>query len=201
MPLEHRPQIKLPVVKVGSRMARIDRHRGQNRECPLVEELIELVPFLAAQFVVAQDAQAFGGQLRPDQFVPTAILGRHQLLGSPGDPLQLRDRAQAVGRIILRRAVAERLFAQARHPDHEKLVQVRAEDRQKLDALEQRIAGVLGLFENTLVEIQPTQFAVDEMFGPESLLHHRSPISVSDESTWRSTHRAVPHLGRPPPPS
>ena len=38
------------------------------------------------------------------------------------------------------------LLAQAGHPDHEELAEVRAQDRQELDALDQRVAFVADLF-------------------------------------------------------
>ena len=95
-----------------------------------------------------QQRDAGVGQLRQHRFVPAAILGGDQFLRPPRDPLKLRDGPHSVGRVILRRAVAERLLAQARHADHEKLVQVRAEDRQELDPLQQRIGRILGLFQH-----------------------------------------------------
>src|SRR3546814_8313309 len=56
------------------------------------------------------------------------------------------------------------LTLQARHPDHVELVEVRGGDRQEPQALEQRMALVLGFFEDALVECKPRDFAVDEPF-------------------------------------
>ncbi len=41
VPLQHGPQIELPVVEVGRRMAGVDGHRRQNRKSPLVEEAVQ----------------------------------------------------------------------------------------------------------------------------------------------------------------
>jgi len=46
-------------------------------------------------------------------------------------------------------------------PDHVELVEIRAEDREEFDALEQRVSRVERLVENTGVEREPAQFAVD----------------------------------------
>ena len=77
-----------------------------------------------------------------DSFQHAVLLG-DELLGPPRDALQLRERLEPVGRRILRQHVAERLLAQAGHADHEELIQVRREDRQKLHPLQQRIVRVL----------------------------------------------------------
>jgi len=54
------------------------------------------------------------------------------------------------------------LPAQTRNTNHVELVQVRAEDCQKLDALEQRIPLVEGLVKHLRIELQPAQLAIDE---------------------------------------
>jgi hypothetical protein len=45
---------------------------------------------------------------------------------------------------------------------HEELVEVRAEDRQELHPLEQRVALVERLAQHAGVEVEPAQLAVDE---------------------------------------
>jgi hypothetical protein len=52
-------------------------------------------------------------------------------------------------------------FLEARDSDFEELVEIRAGDAQKFDALEQRNSPVLGLFQNALIELQERQLAVD----------------------------------------
>ena len=56
-----------------------------------------------------------------------------------------------------------------RHPageagdaDHEELVQVAREDRQEADPFEERQGGVLGEFQDALIEPQPALLAVEE---------------------------------------
>src|SRR5439155_21226161 len=49
--------------------------------------------------------------------------------------------------------------------DLEKLVEVRAEDRKKLDPLDQRLPLILRFFQDSPVELEPSQLAVDKIFG------------------------------------
>ena len=51
------------------------------------------------------------------------------------------------------------------HPDHEKLIEVVAGNRQEAQPLEQRVVGVAGFHENPVVEAEPAQFPVEETLG------------------------------------
>src|ERR1019366_5719778 len=57
------------------------------------------------------------------------------------------------------------LVEEARHADHEELVEVRLADREELQALEERPALVVGLFEHALVESQPGELPVEKRKG------------------------------------
>jgi hypothetical protein len=116
---------------------------------------------------LAVDADIGGGERRPDRFVPAGVLLGDELLGALGDPLDLCEGREAVGGLVLRQLGAESLFAEARDADHEKLVEIRSEDRQKLHALQERIGLVLGFFQHAGIEFEPAQLAVDEMLGQE----------------------------------
>ena len=59
------------------------------------------------------------------------------------------------------------LLAQPRHANHHEFVEVAAEDRQELQTFEQQVAGILGFLEHAGVELEPTEFAIDEMLGPD----------------------------------
>ncbi len=55
---------------------------------------------------------------------------------------------------------------EARNPNHVELVEIAGEDREEFGALQQGKILILGKFEDSLVERQPGQFAVDEaVFG------------------------------------
>src|SRR6266550_1724073 len=53
------------------------------------------------------------------------------------------------------------LPAQARDANHVELVEVRAENREKFQSLEERIAFVERLVKNSRVEFEPAQLAID----------------------------------------
>ena len=80
-------------------------------------------------------------------------------LGAPGDAQQLLARGESVGRAH-RQA---RLVApfETGHPDHEELVEVGGEDGEELRAFQQGHRGVLGECEDTGVEVEPTELAVE----------------------------------------
>jgi hypothetical protein len=106
-------------------------------------------PVRVLVFVEKRDAGV--GERRPELIL-------HHLHGALANGRQLLRHGQAVGRDLLEaRALA---LAQRRHPDHEELVQVRADDREKLDALEQRMVIRDRLIEHALVEFEPAKFPV-----------------------------------------
>ncbi len=89
------------------------------------------------------------GECGQNRFVPAAVLLLDQLAHCAAISFAacVSGASPSAGRSCGAH-VAERLLAQARHADHEELVEVRAEDRQELDPLEQRVGGVLGLFQH-----------------------------------------------------
>ncbi len=54
------------------------------------------------------------------------------------------------------------LAVEAGHAHHVELVEVGGGDRQEAQALEQRVAGILRLFQNPPIELQPGQLAIGE---------------------------------------
>jgi fibronectin type 3 domain-containing protein len=53
------------------------------------------------------------------------------------------------------------LASESGYPDHIELVEIRAENRQKFDALEQAVPRVERLVQNTGIEREPAQLAID----------------------------------------
>ena len=66
-------------------------------------------------------------------------------------------------------------FLQRAHPHHEELVQIGAVDGKEFEPLAQRDIFILAQCQNTAVEIQPAQFAVDEN---GIVTHAHSPFST-----------------------
>src|SRR6185369_6685268 len=71
---------------------------------------------------------------------------------------------------VFRFGQALHLGAQAGDTNHHELVEIAAEDAQKLQPLEQRIGGIFGLFQHAGVELQPAQLAVDEVLRTDDVL-------------------------------
>jgi hypothetical protein len=69
-------------------------------------------------------------------------------------------------------ATASNLLLQAGDPDLEELVEICAGDAEEFQPFEQRIGRVERLLQHALVELQPAQFAADEMLGFEWLALH-----------------------------
>ena len=67
---------------------------------------------------------------------------------------------------------------QARHADHEELVEVGGEDRQEVGAFEHRQGVVLGEVEHPAVEGQPAQLAVEEPVRRQVVAVRRDPRRV-----------------------
>ena len=155
-----------PAVVVARRgMGRIDRHRREDRQRPLVEESFNTRQLLLVKVAVAHELEALGDHRRGDALREAAVLPGDKLLGAVGDPAELFQRAGAVRGRVLRGALAERLLAHPRDAHHEKLVEVRAEDGEELQPFHEGIGDVLGLLEDAEIEVEPAQLPVDEALG------------------------------------
>jgi hypothetical protein len=75
------------------------------------------------------------------------------------DRVELLLRGEPVGRWLA--DPRGQLSLETRHPDHEELVEIGAEDRQELDPLEQRRALVHGFMEDARVEVQPGELPIE----------------------------------------
>ena len=159
---EHHAQIETAIVITGRRVGRIDRHRREDRQDAVLKKPVDVFALLSFERVVSQELKTFGRHRRPDAVLEAAILPGDEILRPLGHRLELLDRTETVGRIILRGTLTEGLLADARQPDHEKFVEVGTEDRQKFEPLHQRVLGVLRLLQHAEVELQPAQLAVEK---------------------------------------
>jgi hypothetical protein len=91
------------------------------------------------------------------------VLARDERVGPFGDLAQHLPGRHRVR--FGRRPPAGDLLLQAADADLEELVEVARDDAQEAQALEQRVARVLGLLEHAAVEGEQAQFAVEEPLG------------------------------------
>ena len=123
-------------------------------------------PLLGLEVLPGDELDAGGRQCR-QELAAEEVLRRGGQLEHP-----LADLAQ----LPLRRAAVRHdradarldLVLEARHAHLEELVQVAREDRDELQALEQRAGGVLRLREHAPRELQPGELAVQEAVRPVS---------------------------------
>ena len=132
------------------------RHDGIQRA---VKVFLQKPLLLAAHLVRVNQMDSFLGQLRHDRVQETMVLFFGQFVDSFRDGRQSFIRRQTVGIDAL--VTVQDHPLEPRHADHEKLIQVRAEDGEKLHPLQQRNGFVLRFFENAAVKFQPGQFTID----------------------------------------
>ena len=100
----------------------------------------------------------FAGEERDEALVPAAILVVDERVGVGVDEFELLAGREAVEAEIAGAGIG--LLDEAGDANFEKLVEIGTDDGEELDALEERTAGVFGLFEHTAVEGQPALFAI-----------------------------------------
>lgn len=91
------------------------------------------------------------------------VLVRDHALDAFSDGSEGFAGAEAVGTVGVA-AVFQQLF-EGGDADFEELVEIRADDREKLQPFQQGLGGILGLLKDALVELQPAQLPVDVVGG------------------------------------
>src|SRR5437868_5444061 len=92
-------------------------------------------------------------KLRAELLIPALILLSYELVNFVGNRIAFLNQGESI-RASFGVAIFN-LLLEASYSHFEKLVQIAGADREKLQALEQRIALVLRLFKHTAVELQP----------------------------------------------
>src|SRR5262249_6509403 len=156
-------EILAEIRDVRERSARIEREGRQHRHDLAPEIVGEKRRDVVAVVLRVEEHDPVPRQLGPELLLPAAAL-----LGQHGERPLAHDRnlllrRQAVARDGL--VAAAHLLQQRRDADHEELVQVGADDREELDALEQWMPLVPRLREHAGVERQPAQLAVNVELG------------------------------------
>ena len=159
-PPQDQGHVERLVAQLRERMARVDGEGGEDREDLLREALPRRLGLPGREVLGSDQLVARPGERRPDLLEPGPVLLRHQRVGPAGDGSQHLGRQQAVGRRV-GHATGD-LLLQARHADHEELVEVGGDDAEELEPLQHRQGGVLGLLEDAGVELEPGELAIEE---------------------------------------
>ena len=141
------------------RVRRVEGQGRQDREHHVLEVGRELLAPLGLDLVPLEDPHARFGQARPEVFGEGPDRERRVPFDDLADHPELLVRGQPVGAAFRDRGLD--LLVQPRDPDHEELVEVRVEDREELDPLEQRPARVERFLEHAPVEGQPRDLPVE----------------------------------------
>ena len=161
---------------VGERVGRIHRERGEHGEHLLAVVAGETLLLLGGELIPAQQHHMFLGQRRQDvidHVVGVLVLQGVRLVA---DGAQLLAWAQS-GSGRNRDAGVDTAF-ETGHANHEELIEVIGEDRCEVGALQQRLILVLGKLQDSLVELQPAQFTVEETIGRQRCLAFQRLSSV-----------------------
>src|SRR5436190_13698130 len=101
-------------------------------------------------------------QLRQQFIVPERILRRHEFAHCFLDSIKHLRGAQSIGTDAARFALD--LLFDPGDANLEELVQIRTNDREKLNALDERLPLILRFFKNAAVELEPAQLPINKIF-------------------------------------
>ena len=191
--LERQREREVRDVREG--VPRVHRERREHREDVRLEERVDRGPLGAVQFVHGDQADPVAFERRQDVAVQAPVALPDQGTHPLGDQLELLRRRHPVRRAA--RDAGRELPPQARDPHHVELVEIGAEDRQELQALEQRHALVQRLVQHPGVELQPTQLAVEiEFVRGECVGHRPCRRQEAARAFARAAHECTSQLSR-----
>ena len=140
-------------------VGRVERERRQHRKDHALEVSRQLLAPLGLDRVPGQDAHALLGELG-ENVLGQGLRGEVQVAAHDlADRPELFDGGEPV-RALLGHGRLE-LVVEARDADHEELVQVRMEDAEEFQPLQERPVRVEGLLEYPPVEGEPGDFPVE----------------------------------------
>jgi hypothetical protein len=121
--------------------------------------VLDKSPGIFIELVQAQNPNSFFRKLRTQLFIPALVLLRNELMYLVRNNITLFGQGQPVrpGFAI----PVFNLLDQSRQPNLKEFIQIIGADREKLQALQQRIVFILRLFQHAMIELQPGNFAVD----------------------------------------
>ena len=158
VPLERAGEVEGPVAQVGEGVARVDDERRDDGGDVGLEVALGEGLLLGGERARVCAVDAVRLEVALDAVEDTApALDELGHLGHHGvDLLEGRH----VGLVVAGLALERREVREPADAHHEELVEVRLEDRDELEALEQRHARVVGLVEHAVVEPQPAELSV-----------------------------------------
>src|SRR6266404_9245022 len=142
-------------------MTRVHRERRQHRKDFFLKIFAGPGGAFGRQFGDVAYPNAVVGQLRKNFLVEKIVFRGDQLVRDALNLIEGLGWAQTIRGDIAR--LAFDLLLDAGDADLEELVQVRAENGEKLNSFEQRLGRVLRFFKDATIEFEPAQLAIDEV--------------------------------------
>jgi hypothetical protein len=165
--LDRQTDVQTEVRDVRKRARRIDSLRRQYQKDIFHEVLREALSFLLRQRLVRRDDDAARGQLRQHFFAQAARLFLNERQHAFANHVELFG-----GRQFTRHRsdfLDGQHLLDARDAHHEKLVEVRSEDREELQLLQRGRRFVSRFFEHAPEEFQLAQITVENRPGKETV--------------------------------
>jgi hypothetical protein len=145
-------EVEAEVGNVREGAARVEGERGEDGVNLIEEVVVEALAGGCIEVIDADEFDAFCGEGGEQRLVEAAAGVDHELRDDGADGFELGGGVEAVGADFIEAGID--LVFEACDADHEELVDVGAEDGEKLDALEERVGGVVGFFENAALEAE-----------------------------------------------
>src|SRR5262245_35175084 len=164
----------------------IDGQRCQNGIDPRAEQLVQVVLLGWHKLLPAQHLDALGGEGGENVRPEGGGLALHESAALGVDPSQLL--AWGAAGSGLNRQASGQPAPQSSDPDHEELVEIVGEDREKSDPFEQWDGGVLSELEHPLVELQPALLTVKEAVVRQFGLLHLDLLGYGSDGDRLSGH-------------
>src|ERR1700722_18543560 len=162
-PPQQKTQAQALVDHPRKRVRGIDRNRRQERIEFLLTILIYKTQRGGIQFVQGQHSNTARRQSRTQARVPAVILVVDKLVAQVSEKFALLHQRGAVGTGFV--VAVFNLLHHGGNANFEELAEIAGGNREKLYALEQRIAFVPGLFKHTTVEREPRGVSIEVILG------------------------------------
>src|SRR6185312_11177470 len=151
-------EVHTEIRDVGERAARVHRERRQDWENGFVVIGPQRFTLARIERIPGNDADSGAREFGQQLFLKAIVNLFRDLSNAAAYGRQLLGDGAAINAEVVRSGA--QLLLERGNPHHEKLVQIGADDRKKLDPFEQMVARVPGFFENAALEFEQAELAV-----------------------------------------
>jgi hypothetical protein len=146
------------IEKLGKRVTGVDCEGGKDGENIALELFASPGDLGFVQLLNRAEVNALLGKGGEEGFVEELVLVGNHAEDPCADGGENFGGAETIGPVNITSVVDELL--EGGDADFEELVQVRTDDGEEFESFEKGLGRVLGLFENALIKLQPTEFTI-----------------------------------------